>query len=91
MRLRFLVLALTIALGGALGLVSPAASQRGTEGSEITIEEAIRISRANGLVRVDEAKRDNGKWEVEGRDAEGREIEIDIDARSGRVIKIERD
>jgi uncharacterized membrane protein YkoI len=40
---------------------------------------------------VEEVDRDDGKWEVEGKDASGREIEVDIDARSGKVVKVERD
>lgn len=57
----------------------------------ITAEQAIEIAKQQGIVTVDEVDRDNGKWEVEGKDASGREIEVDIDASSGKVIKIERD
>jgi uncharacterized membrane protein YkoI len=58
----------------------------------ISIEEAIAIAREAGVVTVEEVDLDDGReWEVEGRDAQGREIEVDIDARTGAVIKVERD
>lgn len=59
--------------------------------ADITAEDAIRIARENGVATVTEVDRDGGKWEIEGRDAEGREIEVDIDATSGAVLKVERD
>ncbi|MGE8942108.1 PepSY domain-containing protein [Leptospira interrogans] len=72
----------TLVLGG------PAVAQdRGT----ITAEQAIEIAKQQGLVTVEEVERDDGKWEVEGKDISGREIEVDIDARSGQVVKVERD
>jgi hypothetical protein len=53
----------------------PAAAQ-----NRIEIEDAIRIARENGIVAFREVERDDGRWEVEGRDAEGRKLELDIDA-----------
>jgi uncharacterized membrane protein YkoI len=72
----------------ALLLGGPAVAQNQ---SPITAEQAIEIARQQGLVTVEEVDRDDGKWEVEGKDASGREIEVDIDARSGKVVKVERD
>ena len=57
----------------------------------VTAEQAIEIAKQQGMVKVDEVDRDDGKWEVEGKDASGREIEVDIDANSGSVIKVKRD
>lgn len=57
----------------------------------VSAEEAIRIARTAGLVRVTELECDDGKWEVEGRDAAGREIEVEVDPRTGRIIKVDRD
>ncbi len=52
--------------------------------------EAVAIARANGVVRIHDVEREDGGWEVEGRDRRGRDIEIEIDNR-GRVTEIERD
>lgn len=53
---------------------------------------AIEIAKAQGLVTLREINlEDNGEWELEGRDAAGREIEVDISARDGVVMKLDRD
>jgi len=57
----------------------------------ITMEQARRIASDNGVVRVEEIKLEDGKWEIEGRDSAGAEIEIDLRASDGMVIKMERD
>jgi uncharacterized membrane protein YkoI len=46
-----------------------------------------------GFVRIEEIelKRKKGIWKVEGEDAYGHEIEMKVDASTGRVIKMERD
>ena len=43
------------------------------------------------MTTVTEAEYDDGKWELEGRDASNRKIEIDLDGNTGAVIKLERD
>lgn len=53
---------------------------------------AIEIAKANGVVTVREVDlEDNGEWKVEGRDASGREIEVELSARDGKVREVERD
>ncbi len=73
----------------ALSLASTAALSQAASG--ITAEQAAEIARKNGMATVEEIDRDDGKWEVEGRQDNGREIEIDIDMATGKVIKIDRD
>jgi uncharacterized membrane protein YkoI len=51
----------------------------------------VRIARTTGLVRVEEVDCDDSKWEVEGRDARGREIEVEVSARTGRILDVDRD
>lgn len=65
---------------------APAAAQT------VTIEQAVATARESGVVEFKEVELDDGReWEVEGRDADGRKIEVEIDARTGAVIKVERD
>jgi uncharacterized membrane protein YkoI len=79
-----------LAIGlGILGTATPALADRCA--GPISAEEAIRIARTAGLVRVTQLECDDGKWEVEGRDAAGREIEVEVDPRTGAIIKVERD
>ena len=44
-----------------------------------------------GIVKIEEVELDDGMWEVEGYDANGREMEMKIDAATGNIIKLERD
>ncbi len=86
---------LTAAALGMLMLAAPASAQTGQPQTQrvasITAEQAIEIAKQQGLVTVKEVDRDDGKWEVEGTDASGREIEVDIEISSGKVLKVDRD
>lgn len=50
-----------------------------------------QVLKRAGMVRVVEVERDDGKIEVEGYDARGRELDITMDARGQRVLSIDRD
>jgi hypothetical protein len=56
----------------------------------ITLGRAIEIARTHGLVRATDAVCDDRAWDIEGFDASGREIGIEIDPRSGRVLRVVR-
>lgn len=89
--------AVTTALAATLAFVAPAIataappqdSNRARGG--ISANEAIAIARSHGVVRVTDVDRDDGRWEVEGRNRRGRELEVHINIRNGRVIWIDRD
>lgn len=55
----------------------------------ISEAQALRIARGYGMVEVHEIEREDGGWEIEGRDHRGRELEITIN-REGRVTEVER-
>ena len=57
----------------------------------ITAQRAIEIVRQAGMVRVESVECDDGEWEVEGRDARGREMEVEIAPRTGRILDIDYD
>ncbi|XSG82886.1 MAG: PepSY domain-containing protein [Methyloligella sp. ZOD6] len=44
-----------------------------------------------GIVEIKEMELDDGIWEIEGWDARHKKIELELDARSGGIVKIERD
>lgn len=70
---------------------TPAQTPASPAAPAISMDEARRIAAENGVVRIEEISLDDGKWEIEGRDAAGAEIEIDLRATDGTVIKMERD
>lgn len=80
---------LTVVLGLAIGLSTSPASA----GRYLDIEDVRAMAFDRGIVRLEEVelKRNKGIWEVEGEDAYGHEIEMKVDAYTGRVIKMERD
>jgi uncharacterized membrane protein YkoI len=57
----------------------------------VTIEEVRDMAFDKGIVKIEEVELDDGIWEVEGIDASGQEIEMKVEAGSGRIIKLERD
>lgn len=63
----------------------------GAGGVTVSREEAVQIARAEGMTRVKEIERDDGKWELEGCTRNGREIEIDIHGRTGAILDLEID
>ncbi len=69
---------------------APAQVSPGRCAGQVDISRAIEIARGAGIVRVDQADCDDGRWEVDGRDAQDRKIEVYIDPSDGRVIKTER-
>lgn len=80
---------LTVVLGLAIGLSTSPASA----GRYLDIEDVRAMAFDRGIVRLEEVelKRNKGIWEVEGEDAYGHEIEMKVDAYTGRIIKMERD
>jgi hypothetical protein len=57
----------------------------------VDIETVRAMAFDRGIVKLEEIELDDGVWEVEGKDAQGHEIEMKVDARTGQVIKMERD
>jgi uncharacterized membrane protein YkoI len=77
-----------IVLASALALTAlPAAA------AYVDIETVRAMAFDRGIVRIDEIElhRKRGVWEVEGEDAYGHDIEMKVDALTGRIIKMERD
>jgi uncharacterized membrane protein YkoI len=74
-----------------LAAAPPAQADDECRGMPVTRAQAIAIAAAVGLVRVKEVDCDDDEWEVEGWNAAGREMEVEIDARTGRVKEIEYD
>ncbi|HEX5778711.1 MAG TPA: PepSY domain-containing protein [Xanthobacteraceae bacterium] len=77
-----------LALALATGLTaSPALAQQ----FKVSEQQARQIASDRGVVKFTEIEQDDGKWEIEGRDKDGRKIEIDIHGQSGEVTEFEHD
>jgi uncharacterized membrane protein YkoI len=82
MRVIPILLALMLGLGSTPALAA-----------YVDIETVRLMAFDHGIVKLEEVElhRRKGIWKVEGEDAYGKEIEMKVDARTGRIIKLERD
>lgn len=84
-------LALPLLAAAPLLAPLPALADDRCDRAETRAERAIEIARGAGVALVEDLDCDDGRWEVEGRDANGREIDVKIDPRTGRVLRVDRD
>ncbi len=86
--MRVLIVVLGLVACFAFGIsTNPAFAQ------SISIEKVRQMAFDRGIVDLDEIeyKRRKNIWEVEGEDARGNDIEMHVDATTGRVLKMKRD
>jgi uncharacterized membrane protein YkoI len=57
----------------------------------VSIDDVRGMALDKGIVKIEEVELDDGVWEVEGYDANGHEIEMEVDAATGNIIKLKRD
>ncbi|WP_428031023.1 PepSY domain-containing protein [Ancylobacter sp.] len=78
-------------LGYAVAALAFAALPALAQTPTISAEDALRIARDGGLTTITSIELDDGEWEAEGRDSAGKEMEIDINAATGAVVRREID
>ncbi|MCA1455619.1 PepSY domain-containing protein [Bradyrhizobium sp. BRP22] len=59
-------------------------------GDLISMQRALAIATDLGIVTVSDAEFAGYEWQIEGRDIEGRYMEVDVDARTGAVLNVDR-
>jgi hypothetical protein len=69
----------------AVAFALPAAAQSGP-----SIDDVRAMAFEKGIVSISEIELDDGIWEIDGTDGEGRAIEMKVDAASGETVKMER-
>ena len=69
----------------SFALAAPAAAQ------PVTIEDVRGMAFDKGIVKIEKVELDDGIWEVEGYDATGHEIEMEVEAATGAIVKLKRD
>ena len=55
-----------------------------------TLQEALVVAQGIGVVTVSNTNFDGDQWEIEGRDINGKYIEVDVDARTGEIRDVDR-
>ena len=92
-RIRTVLLALILATTAA----SPALAERGRGGDDrsfagfqVSRATAVDMARAQGMRDVLRVEARRGVWRVEGRDASGQRLVVEVDGFSGAVVRVER-
>lgn len=55
-----------------------------------TLQQALVVAQQVGVVTVSNTNFDGDQWEIEGRDFNGKYIEVDVDARTGEIRDVDR-
>ena len=55
------------------------------------MEEAQQIAASAGVVAIESIEMDDGRWEIDGRNSAGQEMDIEIDATTGRIVSVDID
>jgi hypothetical protein len=76
-----------IAIASLLGLATPALADAGSGGS---LQRALLVARDLGVIGISEVQYYDGRWEIEGRDPRGKNVNMHIDALTGAVVKVDR-
>lgn len=84
MRKHILALAAAICLGTTIPAIAY------DSGSLLSMQDALDVAFDAGLVAVSDAEFVGYEWQIDGRDAAGRYMEIDVDATTGTVLNINR-
>jgi len=67
------------------------AATAGASSPPLALDDVLARLRSAGYSNFREIEREKGRYEVKGSDAEGRRVELYVDARTGEVVKEERD
>lgn len=74
-----------LALASLVGLATPALADYGSPGS---MQNALMAADEMGVVGISEVEYYDGKWQIHGRDPQGRSVQIDVDALTGAVVNV---
>lgn len=74
-----------LALASLIGLATPALADYGAPGSA---QRAVFAAGAYGVVGISEIQYYDGRWQVQGRDPNGRSVTVYVDALTGAVTKV---
>jgi Peptidase propeptide and YPEB domain len=59
-------------------------------GGLISMQRALAVATDLGLATVSHTQFAGDEWQIEGRDMSGRYMEVDVDARTGEVLNVDR-
>lgn len=78
----------SLAAAAFLGAAPPALAY--DSGSLLSMQEALGVAVEVGIAAVSDAEFAGYEWQIEGRDAAGQYMEVDVDATTGAVLNVDR-
>jgi len=86
-----ILIAFTVPASAAdIGYVREPASENYVRPGPLPVQAAIDIASGIGLVSVSSTDKWFHEWQIEGRDVTGRHMEVDVDARTGAIVDVDR-
>ena len=73
-----------------IGYVQGPVTEIYTQAGPLPVQAAIDIANGVGLVSVSDTDKWFNEWQIEGYDVTGRYMEVDIDARTGAIVDVDR-
>lgn len=73
-----------------IGYVQEPATEIYTQAGPLPLQAAVDIANGIGLVSVSNTNKWGNQWQVEGYDVAGSYMEVDIDARTGAIVNVDR-
>lgn len=81
--------AMAVVLGGSA--VALAQNVEPSAPAELTIHQLIAKLEATGYTAIDDVEKDDGHWEAEATNAAGQRVEVEVDVRTGAILREEPD
>jgi hypothetical protein len=73
-----------------IGYIREPVTEIYTRVGPLPVQAAIDIANGVGLVSVSSTDKWFNEWQIEGHDVTGRYMEVDIDARTGAIMNVDR-
>ena len=61
-----------------------------TQAGPLPVQAAVDIANGIGLVSVSDTDKWGNEWQIEGYDVAGSYMEVDVDARTGAIVDVDR-
>lgn len=73
-----------------IGYVQEPVTEVYTQAGPLPLQTAVDIANGIGLVSVSNTNKWGNEWQIEGYDVAGSYMEVDVDARTGAIVDVDR-
>jgi len=73
-----------------VGYIQEPVTEIYTQAGPLPLQAAVHIASGIGLVVVSNTNKWGNQWQVEGYDVAGSYMEVDVDARTGAIVNVDR-